>query len=223
LRAGRRAGLVLALATLVILGTTTSAHRRDEYLQAARLGIEPARVELELDLTPGIAVSDATIAEIDRDRDGELSLEERGAYLGRVLTAAVLELDGRPLHVELVSSSFPDLDAVRHGEGMIRLHAAVALAQEADGDHQLSFRNMDQRDGSVYLANALAPRSSRIVITAQRRDQAQRELTIDYVLRPRQAASTPVWLLGGLAGVAVLAALFDAKRRPRPRREPVQL
>ena len=222
MRAGRRAGLGLALAALV-LGTTTSAHRRDEFLQAARLGVEPARVELELDLTPGIAVSDATIADIDRDRNGELSAEERGAYLGRVLAGAVLELDGRPLHVELVSSSFPDLDAVRHGEGMIRLHAAVALAPQADGDHQLSFRNMDQRDGSVYLANALAPRSRRIVIAAQRRDQAQRELTIDYVLRPGRAASTPVWLMGGLAGVAILAALFEAKRRPRRRREPVQL
>jgi hypothetical protein len=214
---------VLALATVVILSTTTSAHRRDEYLQAARLGVEPARVELELDLTPGIALSDATIADIDRDRDGKLSEEERGAYLRRVIAAAVLELDGRPLHVELVSSSFPDLDAVRHGEGTIRLHAAVALAPEADGDHQLSFRNMDQRDGSVYLANALAPRSSRIVITAQRRDQAQRELTIDYVLRPRRAASAPMWLLGGLAGVAVLAALLMRTGALVQRREPVQL
>jgi hypothetical protein len=82
---------------------------------------------------------------------------------------------------------------------------------------------MDQRDGSVYLANALAPKSSRIVITAQRRDEAQRELTIDYVLRPRPAASAPMWLLGGLAGGALLAALLMRTGALVQRREPVQL
>jgi hypothetical protein len=61
------------------------------------------------------------------------------------------------------------------------------------------------------------------VITAQRRDQAQRELTIDYVLRPGPAASAPMWLLGGLAGVAVVAALLLRSGALVYRREPVQL
>ncbi len=62
--------------------------------------------------------------------------------------------------------------------------------------------------GSVYLANALVPKSDRIVITAQRRDHAQRELTIDYVLRPGPATAAPWWMMGGLTGVAVLALLL---------------
>ncbi len=73
LRAGRSTALALALTAAVAISTAASAHRRDEYLQAARLAVEPGRVELELDLTPGIAVSAATIADIDRDRDGVLS------------------------------------------------------------------------------------------------------------------------------------------------------
>ena len=170
-------------------------------------------MELELDLTPGIAVSDATIADIDRDGDGVLSAGERRTYLGRVLDSLVLELDGRALHIEPGSSTFPALDDFRHGEGTIRLQSDVALPRQADGDHHLSFRNLDQRDGSVYLANALVPRSSRVVITAQRRDPEQRELTIDYVLRPGAATSAPAWLLGGLAGVAVLAALLMRPQR----------
>jgi len=185
-----------------------SAHRRDECLLAARLDIEPGRVELELDLTPGIAVADATIADLDRDRDGVLSEEERGAYVGRALDAVVLELDGRPLQVAPIESTFPGLHDFRRGEGTIRLRSAAVLPPQADGDHHLSFRHTKQRDGSVYLANALVPASDRVTITAQRRDVTQRDLTIDYVLRRGPATSAPTWLLGALAGAAVLAGLL---------------
>ena len=208
MRAGRSTAVALVVATAAILGTTASAHRLDEYLQAARLAVEPRRVDLELDLTPGIAVADAMIADIDRDRDGVLSGNEKRGFAGRVLDAVVLELDGRPLRLEPVGSTFPGLDDFRHGEGTIRLQSAAVLPRQADGEHQLSLRNMDQRDGSVYLANALVPNSDRIAIMAQRRDPAQRTLAIDYVLRPGPATPAPGWLLGGLAGLAVAAALL---------------
>src|SRR5258707_6047731 len=68
LRAGRTAALALALTTAIALGSRASAHRRDEYLQAARIAVEPGRVDLELDLTPGITVADTMIGDIDRDR-----------------------------------------------------------------------------------------------------------------------------------------------------------
>ena len=70
MRAGKSTGLAIVLTTTVAASIAVSAHRRDEYLQAARLAVEPDRVELELDVTPGIAVADATIADLDRDRDG---------------------------------------------------------------------------------------------------------------------------------------------------------
>ena len=65
-----------------------SAHRRDEYLQAARLAIDPGGVQLELDLTPGIALAEAIIADIDRNRDGSLSDDEQRAYGRLVLSCA---------------------------------------------------------------------------------------------------------------------------------------
>lgn len=208
MRAGRTA-LAVVLTTVMILATTMSAHRRDEYLQAARLAVEPGRVELELDLTPGIAVAEAVVADIDRDGDGVLSADEQHLYVRRVLDAVVLELDGRPLRAEPVSVTFPGLDAFRHGEGTIRLQSAMALPDQAAGDHHLSFRSTDPREGRVYLANALVPVSHRILITAQRRDPAQRSLTIDYVLRPVPPATAMLtWLLCGLTGVAVLTALL---------------
>jgi len=82
----------------------------------------------------------------------------------------------------------------------------VALPPQAGGDHHLSFRNSNQRNGSVYLANALVPKSERVTIAAQRRDPAQRELTIDYVMRGAQPASMSTWLLSGV--VVALTALL---------------
>lgn len=207
MRAARSTALVLALTIAVTVGTGLSAHRRDEYLQAARLSVEPSRVELELDLTPGIAVANAIIADIDQNRDGVLSPDEKWAYAGRVLGAITLRNDGQTFHVEPIGSTFPDLDAFRRGEGTIRLQSAVVLPRLSDGDHQLFFRNAHRPDVSVYLANALVPRSDRIAVTAQRRDLEQHELTIDYLVRMHPATATGVWLLGGIAGAVVLVAL----------------
>ena len=51
-----RVGPGFAAATaglLLVLSASPSAHRLDEYLQAARVALAHTRVELEIDLTPG--------------------------------------------------------------------------------------------------------------------------------------------------------------------------
>jgi len=197
---------------VIVGGAGVSAHRIDEYLQAARLSIDPARVEIELDMTPGIALADAVLADIDRNRDGSLSTEERRAYGRLVLSALELEIDGTRVPLQPGGSSFPEADAVRRGEGTIRLQSSAILPRLSDGVHQLRFRNRHHPARSVYLANALAPRSYRIVVTAQRRDADQTELAVDYVLRAAPAGSAVAWLLGSLAGVTVLSALLLRRR-----------
>ena len=147
-------------------------------------------MQVELDLTPGIALADAILAEIDRNRDGSLSAEEQQAYGSLVLSALELEVDGTPVPLQLSASSFPDTDAVRRGEGTIRLHSAATLPRLSGGVHQLSFRNRHHPDRSVYLANALVPGSDQVAVTAQRRDGDQTELTIDYLLRAAPARPT---------------------------------
>jgi len=208
LRGGRHCALATVVTAVVIVSAVASAHRRDEFLLAARLDVEPGRVGLELDLTPGIAVAHATIADLDRNRDGVLSEEERRVYVSRVLDAVVLELDGSPLLLAPIASTFPGLHDFRRGEGTIRLRSTAVLPPQVDGDHQLSFRNTNQRGGSVYLANALAPTSDRVTITSQRRDITQRDLTIDYVLRRGSATAAPTWLAGVFAGLLVLSVLL---------------
>jgi hypothetical protein len=201
--------LALALAGVA----EVSAHRRDEYLQAARLAIAPGGVELELDLTPGIALAEAVIAEIDRNRDGSLSLDEQRGYAMFVFEALTLEVDGTPVPARLSGTTFPDLDAIKRGEGTIRLQSTAVLPRLSTGSHQLLFRNRHDRDRSVYLANALVPTTDDVAVTAQRRDGAQTELTIEYVLRAAPAASARGWLLGSLAAAMALSVLRVRRSR----------
>jgi hypothetical protein len=199
---------VLVLALIVAGGAELSAHRTDEYLQAARLAIDQARVQIELDLTPGIALAATILADIDRNRDGSLSAEEQRAYGSLVLSALTLELDGTPVRAQLAGTSFPDPEAMRRGEGTIRLQSAATLPRVSSGVHQLWFRNGHRPDRSVYLANALAPQSNLIAITAQRRDVEQTELTIDYIVRAAPARPAAGWLVGGIAVATALSALL---------------
>jgi hypothetical protein len=217
LRAGKPAVVLLAVTAAVVASRGVSAHRLDECLQAARIAIEPTHVELELDLTPGMAVADAIVAEVDRDRDGSLSAAEKQAFVRRVLSAIDLENDGRSLDVTPGATTFAAIDALRRGEGMIRFRADARLPNQSPGTHHIVFRNRYRAAVSAYLANALVPESDRVAVTTQHHDAQQRDLTIDYVVQPEQATSRYAWVLGTVASMSVLAALLIPSRT---RREP---
>ena len=204
--------LFVALVLLALVAAPLSAHRRDEYLQAARLDMTLTRVTLELDLTPGMAVADSVISDLDRNRDGALSTSEKDAYTASVMSAIDLELGGRVLQPQVSAVTFPDLDAFRGGSGTIRLEAAADLPQLPAGDRELFFRNRFRPDVGAYLANALAPQNDRVSVLAQHRDPDQRELTIDYVVRGEPTARLPWWISGLVAGVALTTAFL---LRPR--------
>jgi len=200
----------------VVLATTAlPAHRLDECLQAARIAVEDDRVDIELGLTPGVAVAGAIIDDIDRDRDGVLSGDEQRAYAGRVVDAVQLMVDGKELQVASLDAAFPELAALRSGEGTVQLRLTAAITQ-TPGNHRVLFRNGFRREASVYLANALVPDSKHIDVTAQRRDGNQSELTIEYVVRPANAASFPWWLIGSMTGLTV-GATFLGRTRLRQR------
>lgn len=208
LRRSRRAAWVLALTSALAGAADLSAHRRDEFLQAARIGIDAGAIDLELNLTPGIELADAIVADIDRDRDGALSKDEQRAYGNLVLGALTLEVDGTPVPARVTGFSFPRVDAVKRGEGTIRMQLAGTLPRLSAGPHQLLFRNRHNPNRSVYLANALVPATPDVTVTAQRRDPDQTELTIDYLLRAAPAPLAPAWLLGGLAITVLLSGLL---------------
>ena len=203
-----------AIVLVALVAAPLSAHRRDEYLQAARLDMTLTRVTLELDLTPGIAVADAIIEDLDRNRDGALSTSEKEAYTAQVMSAIDLEVGGRVLRPKVSTVTFPDLEAFRGGSGTIRLEASADLPPMPDGDRELFFRNRFRPDVGAYLANALAPQSERVAVLGQHRDPDQRELTIDYVIRGLPSARLRWWVSGVVAGLALMIALLLRPRAP---------
>jgi hypothetical protein len=205
-RASSATAFLTAAAIGIALGVQVSAHRRDEYLQAARLAIDPERVRISLDLTPGIAVAETVLSDIDVDANRSISAAEARAYAERVLQAIALDVDGTPLDVELVDSTFPAIDAVLNGDGTARIQAVASMPRLAEGRHHLRYRNAYRSDIGVYLANALVPDGDRVTVSAQRRDVDQRDLVIDYTLRADAAARVRGGFSVALTGALIMAA-----------------
>ena len=203
----------MVLVSGAIAASELSAHRRDEYLQAARLAIDPGSLELSLAMTPGIDVAERVIADIDRDRDGVFSLHEQEIYVAAVMGQVTLEHDGRTLQLESTRAGFPAADAIRAGEGTIQLQAVASLSSLSSGGHQLLFRNSHRSDISVYLANVLVPTDGRITITSQRHSQDQHELMVDYVVRRAGATRLQALMLITAAGAAVAVGWWRRKRK----------
>jgi len=178
-----RASRCVAAALVAAAVTPLSAHRLDDYLQAARIGIDPDRVQIELDLTPGVDVARTVLTEIDRNRNRAVDADEAQAFAARIARDLRLELDGRPLVLHEISRSFPAVDDVLKGEGTIQLLWTARVPGLAPGTHRLVYRNDHHADIGVYLANALVPASPRIAVTAQRRDVDQHQIAIEYELR----------------------------------------
>jgi len=196
---------VLVAAMAVVFGTRVSAHRLDEFLQAARIGLARDRVQLEMNLAPGIAVADGLIREIDVDRNGRLSQGEQQAYAGRVLGALELRVDdSAPLQMQTAASTFPEVAALRAGSGAITIRSEAIVSELPAGPHRLVFHNNNAAAESAYLANALVPEDDSVAVTGQERTGDQRELTILFVVRAASASRRP-WVWIGLAGGFVLA------------------
>ena len=223
-RTGFAAGVALWIS--LVLGPAASAHLTEDYLQAARIELQPDRVVVTLDLVPGMAVAESFLAEVDHDGDGAMSEKEQRAYAEQVLGDLELAADEHFLQPHLVSWTFPEPSALRRGEGTLRLTVEASLPRLTAGPHQILFRNSHLDGHSAYLANALVPQNARLTVTDQRRDLDQSELVIDYAVAdsPRTAAA---WVLGSLAaGLVVVylrrikgarAASIDPSVEPSPR------
>jgi hypothetical protein len=175
------------------------AHRLDEYLQASRVAIDRDRIDVEIDLTPGVAVATQVLAAIDTDHDGAISGPEAGSYASAVIDALTLELDGQIAHLQLTSQRFPDPEAMTGGTGTIQLRASATAVAGRSGTHHLLFRNPYRADIGAYLANTLVPRDAAIQIIGQQRDERQHDLRIEY-----RVDSSWKWALSW-TGIAVLA------------------
>jgi hypothetical protein len=178
---GRRLPLLLALLALPFI---VFAHRLDEYLQATLVAIESENIRLQINLTPGVAVAEQVLALIDRDHDGAISKDEAAAYAELLKRDLKLRLDRRELELKLIASEFPAPAELRAGWGIIHMEFSAASGALALGAHRLTLENRHLTAASVYLINAVQPRSGTIHITSQTRNENQSAGEIQFTVHP---------------------------------------
>jgi hypothetical protein len=197
-----RLAVAIVLFAMMLAGGA-SAHRLDEYLQATLIGVTRNGVDLEINLTPGVAVLPAVMAEIDKNSDGQISTQEEQAYAAEVVREVELRVDGRPVPLRLLESHFPSLQAMREGLGTIRLNLRADQA-----GHDLRFENRHMPGVSVYLVNCLASQDKALVVGKPERDEGQRSIRFAYSFADAPAVrSDPGWLVQGAFWLAVLGTL----------------
>ena len=161
------------LPLLLALPCPVHAHRLDEYLQAALIEIKSEEITVELNLTPGVDVASPVIWMLDRDRDGNISPAEGDAYARALMRQLAMRMDNRPLKIELRGTHFDPINELKDGTGNIRIDLSARPGTLPVGHHVLSFDNRHLSNMSVYLVNALLPRSPGIQVLRQERNENQ--------------------------------------------------
>jgi hypothetical protein len=196
-------GVLLAIS----LSPDAAAHQLDEYLQATLIGVTRDGIDVEIQLTPGVAVLPMLLAVIDRDRDGRISVEEERVYAARVAREVELRVDGAPAALWLMETTFPPLEAMREGLGTIRMKLRTMRT-----GHTLRFENRHLPQISVYLVNCLAAPADGLVVSGQERDEAQRSIVFEYSFAAGAApGSLAAWI--AVLGMLLVALIYRWKPR----------
>jgi len=202
-----------SVAWLVVLGLFSGqaqAHRLDEYLQATTVDLQKSRVDVEMRLAPGVAITPIVLATMDRNADGVLSEAEKQFYGEQVLRDVELRLDGEVVALTLRTSSFPSVEDLREGIGEIYL-AFSGMVPASRGSRQLIFENNHQRQISAYLVNAISPDDPDIRIMAQNRNYEQSHYRLEYI----QSGGVPIERAFLIALVVLAGVRFALPRRAR--------
>ncbi len=179
-----RGGGLIPIVVAVAVGlvpSIASAHRLDEYLQAAMFSVDRDHISFSLSLTPGTQVFGQVLAAIDANRDGAISEGEQRTYIEHVERDLTVSLDGRQLPLRRRSFMFPTLDEMREGIGDIAIYFEVDVPP-GGGSRRLSFENRHLPAISVYLVNCLVPLDPVVRIVAQDRNFKQSTYELDYTL-----------------------------------------
>jgi hypothetical protein len=158
---------------VLLASLSARAHRLDECLQAALIEIKADEARVQVNLSPGVQVADAFVWNIDRNHDGKISAAEGKDYAKKFVAKLRLSLDERPLTLEFIEADCDSVAELKSGAGNIHVEMRARLARMDAGEHVLSFENHHQSDLSVYLFNAILPKTDAIRISKQERNDNQ--------------------------------------------------
>src|SRR5882672_9853877 len=171
--------LLSRLTIFAMIVAAAPAFAAGEYAQTAQITLKPGTVTIDMVLTPGKAVADRLLDEIDRDEDGKISAQESDTYGMDVRRGLIVELDGYRLSVHLVNISMPEVEALRRGAGTIQLQLYADLPRSGYGNYQLVFHNEHEPVTSRYDAIVSTDGNARLKILGQRLLDRKRELAVD--------------------------------------------
>lgn len=210
------AQLVLAL-VLALAPSLAHAHP-SHYGQLARVTIGVEVIAVELDLSPGLAVSDDISRLLDGDGDGVVAADECSAYARRVAAELSLEIDGVALPLEPVKSRCPGVEALSTGEAGLKLWFEARPTATA-GSRRVSLQNRHRPVESACSAQAFA--GPGVVLSGITRDDARGGISLSATCslpaRPaRKLSALPlVAALAGAAGVAAVRRRSSGGAVPR--------
>jgi hypothetical protein len=204
--------LLTPVLMLLIWPSAVFAHRLDEYLQATLVVIEPDRIRLQINLTPGVAVAEQVLATIDHDRDGVISTNEAAAYCESLERDLAVRLDQGNLKLKLTESYFPGPAELRTGLGFIQMEFSALPGGLAAGPHSLTVENRHLPAVSIYLVNASQPVTNWVQIAKQIRNENQSCVEIQFDCYPPPKSSK---------GMGIRAAL-PLKHLAEPVRQEIQ-
>jgi len=178
-----RPRLFLRWLALLAFPCALFGHRLDEYLQATLVFIERASIRLDINLVPGIALTDDLLAAIDRDQDGLISPAESAAYAATLQRDLTVRLDRQDLALKVTSCTFPAHADLREGTGIIQIELSAQIAALPPGTHTLRVENRHRASASIYLLNAALPASPALQIVSQTRSENQSAGEIAFTVR----------------------------------------
>ena len=207
---------------IVAFPSIATAHALDEYLQATMVDVGPESVHLQIYLTPGVAVADKVLAEIDTNHDGVISDGEAATYTDHVRRELVPMLDGKVLVLELKDAQIPPMEELHTGLSYLKFEFTATYSTLTSGEHWFRLRNEHRPAPSAYLFNAALPNSEAIKISGQARNTDQSEGWIYFQYLPASQPALPAppaqhpGVLCALTAV-IGAAAWWAYRRGRAR------
>lgn len=203
--------MLRGIAILLLAGTSGSAHRLDEYLQATTISVEKDRVQAQIRLTPGVAVFAIVLASIDTDADGVISEAEQQAYARRVLRDLAMTIDGERASLRLMSTKFPKTEEMKEGRGEIQLEFDADVPYSGP-NRRLIFENHHQNRIAAYLVNCLVPRDPDIRVIGQNRNYEQSFYRLDYEQAGvRSGPLSFAWWAGDRGWLGIVALFLFAR------------